>query len=236
MRDHRRHDRDPSGPRPYGPEVDFGHPPSERSGAISTGTVMLAAGALGILAATMLTRPRRPVPPEDAPAWTLRRPPRGARGGHTLVGRTVTINRPRAELYAFWRDFSNLPRFMEDVLAVTMLPDGRSRWTIAAPAGRTVTFDTEVTEERPGELIAWQSVEDAPVRNSGRIRFRDAPGGRGTEVEATIAYAPPGGAFGRTVARIFQHEPSIQARRELKRFKQLMETGEIANAAPAPNA
>ncbi|MFC6490972.1 cyclase, partial [Nitratireductor sp. GCM10026969] len=108
--------------------------------------------------------------------------------------------------------------------------DKGARWVVAAPGGSTITFETTITDERPDELIAWKSDEGAEVRNSGRIVFRDAPGGRGTEVEATIAYDPPGGAFGWAAAKLFQREPRIQTRRELKRFKQLMETGEVAVA------
>lgn len=172
----------------------------------------------------------------DAPRRALRRRYAEAEARGVIVGRTVTINRPRSELYAYWRDFSHLPRFMENVESVEVVDPKRSRWTIAAPAGREVTFTANITEDRPNELIAWESDEDASVRNSGRIAFRDAPGGRGTEVEAEIAYAPPGGEAGRMIAKIFQREPAIQARRDLKRFKQLMEAGEIATAEPGAAA
>ncbi len=151
--------------------------------------------------------------------------------GDALVGRTVTINRPRAELYAFWRDFSNLPAFLDNVVSVDMLDGQRSHWVVKAPAGRTVEWDAVITEERDGELIAWASAEGADVPNSGRIDFSDAQGGRGTIVTATILYDPPGGAIGKVIAKMFQREPAIQARRDLRRFKQLMETGEIATSA-----
>nr|WP_047167171.1 SRPBCC family protein [Sphingomonas sp. Y57] len=150
--------------------------------------------------------------------------------GDTLIGRTVTINRPRAELYAYWRDFTKLPTFMDNVERVDRIDEKRSHWVVKAPAGRTVEWDAVVIEEREGETIAWASTEGADVPNSGRIDFRDAPGGRGTQVTATIVYDPPAGAVGRLIAKIFQREPAIQARRDLRRFKQLMETGEIATA------
>ncbi|MCR5879690.1 SRPBCC family protein [Phenylobacterium sp. J367] len=151
------------------------------------------------------------------------------RGWHeaAVVGRTVTINRTRAELYAFWRDFRNLPRFMENVERVDVGDDRRSHWVISAPAGRTVEWDSVITEDEPDSVIAWESVEGADVRNAGRIEFRDAPPGRGTYVTATIVYDPPAGDIGKLIAKLFQKEPKIQARRELRRFKQLMETGEI---------
>ncbi|ATE66423.1 SRPBCC family protein [Rhizorhabdus dicambivorans] len=151
--------------------------------------------------------------------------------GSSLIGRTVTINRPRAELFAYWRDFSNLPRFMDNIVRIDILDECRSHWVIKAPGGRTVEWDSVVTEEADGEYIAWASAEGADVPNSGRIDFRDASGGRGTVVTATILYDPPAGMVGRLIAKMFQREPAIQARRDLRRFKQLMETGEIATAA-----
>lgn len=149
----------------------------------------------------------------------------------TLVGRTVTINRPRAELFAYWRDFANLPTFMDNVERVELLDDTRSRWVVKAPGDKTVEWISAITEERDGEFIAWASEEGADVPNSGRIDFRDAQGDRGTIVTATILYDPPAGIIGKVIAKMFQREPAIQARRDLRRFKQLMETGEIATGA-----
>jgi len=150
--------------------------------------------------------------------------------GDALAARTVTINRPRRELYAFWRDFTNLPSFMDNVERVEILDGTRSHWVVKAPGGRTVEWDAAITEEREGEMIAWASLEGAEVANSGRIDFRDA-GERGTIVTATILYDPPAGLIGKLAAKLFQREPAIQARRDLRRFKQLMETGEIATGA-----
>jgi uncharacterized membrane protein len=149
----------------------------------------------------------------------------------TLIGRTVTINRPRAELFAYWRDFANLATFMENVERIEVLDGNRSHWVVKAPAGKTVEWISAITEERDGEFIAWASEDGADVPNSGRVDFRDAQAGRGTIVTATILYDPPAGTIGRLVAKMFQREPAIQARRDLRRFKQLMETGEIATGA-----
>ena len=151
--------------------------------------------------------------------------------GDSIVGRAVTINRPRDELFAYWRDFANLATFMDNLERVDVLDDTRSHWVVKAPGGRTVEWDARITDERAGEMIAWASEDGADVANSGRIDFRDAPGGRGTYVVATIEYRPPGGAIGQFIAKLFQREPAIQARRDLRRFKQLMETGEIATSA-----
>ena len=151
-------------------------------------------------------------------------------GHESFSGKSVTINRPRADLFAYWRDFTQLPSFMDNVERVEILATDRSHWVVKAPAGKVVEWDAIITEEIDGELIAWASVEGADVTNSGRIEFRDA-GERGTIVTATIAYDPPAGFIGKIVAKMFQREPAIQARRDLRRFKQLMETGEGATAA-----
>jgi uncharacterized membrane protein len=157
-----------------------------------------------------------------------------AHSGDRLVGRTVTINRPRQELYEFWRDLRNLPHFMENIHGISVSDDNRSHWVVDAPGGRQVEWDSVLTEDQPGTLLAWQSVEGASVRNSGRIEFLDSTNGRGTLVKATIVYDPPGGNLGRLVAKLFEKEPNIQVRRDLRRFKQLMEAGEVATSTP-PN-
>lgn len=174
---------------------------------------------------------------DDAPATTAKSRPDDTMtqaltdaGGDHIVGRAVTINKPAAELYAYFRDFTKLGTFMENVVRVDVLDAKRSHWVVKAPAGKTVEWNARITEERDGELIAWASEEGADVPNAGRIEFRDA-GLRGTVVTATIAYDPPAGTVGKLIAKLFQREPAIQARRDLRRFKQLMETGEIATSS-----
>jgi uncharacterized membrane protein len=149
--------------------------------------------------------------------------------------RAVMINRPRHDLYAFWRDFQNLPRFMENVKAVTQLESGRTSWTIAGPAGADFELTSEIVEDTPGERIAWTSSEGSDVDHEGWVEFKDNAFGRGTEVRVFISYDPPAGAIGKLVAKVMQREPRIQARRDLRRFKQLMETGEIPTSK-APDA
>jgi uncharacterized membrane protein len=180
----------------------------------------------------------RDAPTDDAPASTAKS--QEGRDAATdalidahrdhVVGRAVTINKPAAELYAYFRDFAKLATFMENVVRVDVLSSKRSHWVVKAPAGKTVEWDARITEECEGELIAWASEEDADIPNAGRIEFRDA-GARGTVVTATITYDPPAGTIGKLVAKLFQREPAIQARRDLRRFKQLMETGEIATSS-----
>lgn len=176
---------------------------------------------------------------DDAPLTTSKDKDRAALAtlelvegkGDSLVAKTVTINRSRQKLYEYWRDLANLPAFMDNVISVVRLDERRWHWVVKAPRDRRVEWTAVITEDRPGELIAWASEEGADVPNSGRIDFRDAPGGRGTWVTATILYDPPMGVIGRSIAKMFQREPAIQVRRDLRRLKQLMETGEVATAA-----
>ena len=185
----------------------------------------VAAGVFTLGAVAVWQARRRDYGPADsAPGRTARR---RRFADMAVVGRSVTINKPRAELFAFWRDFSNLPQFMENVEAVRVEGD-LTTWTIRAPAGRTVEVKTRIVAEKPGEQIAWRSVEGSDIETEGKVMFRDAPGDRGTEVEALIAYRPPAGTAGQMIAKLFQTEPAIQSRREMKRFKMLMETGEVS--------
>jgi uncharacterized membrane protein len=147
-----------------------------------------------------------------------------------LFAESVTINRSAQELYEFWRHPENLAQFMENIVSIEPLGHDRSRWTVKAPAGNEVSWESVITKDVPGQEIYWQSAEGADVANSGRIEFHDA-GDRGTIVRAVIAYDPPGGVVGRMIAKLFQREPRIQTRRDLHRFKQLMEAGEIATGA-----
>jgi uncharacterized membrane protein len=167
-----------------------------------------------------------PPPADDAPIAHSK----VAEPERALLEEAVTIRRSPDELYAFWRDPENLVGVMENVVAIKRVDDRRSRWTVKAPAGREVSWEAIITNDLPGRELSWRSAEGAEIENSGRIRFEDA-GKRGTVVRATIAYDPPAGTLGRIVAKLFQREPRIQTRRDLHRFKQLMEAGEIATSA-----
>jgi uncharacterized membrane protein len=168
----------------------------------------------------------------DAPAHSWRR--KTGRYEEGLVGRTVSINRPQDEIYRAWQDFTRFPTFMENVERVEDLGDGRSRWTIKAPLGATVELVTRITEEVQSDLIAWKSEPDSQIQTEGRLELFEVAPNRGTAVRLTMTYDPPGGLAGRAAAKLLQREPNVQARRDLRRFKQLMETGEIAtNAGPS---
>ena len=143
------------------------------------------------------------------------------------IEESITIDRPAAELYTFWRNFENLPKFMHHLESVIVMNDKISRWTATAPVGFTVSWDAQIINEKENELIAWKSLEDAQIFNAGSVRFVPAPGGRGTEVHVTLQYAPPAGSVGVVVAKLFGEEPTQQIIKDLHRFKNLMETGEI---------
>ncbi len=189
--------------------------------ALGAGALVAAAGVALYQKQTRNTVDHRIA--DSAPGRAARR---RRRDPYAVVGRTVTINKPRAELFAFWRDFRNLPQFMENVRDVSVTGD-ISRWTISAPMGE-VHVETRIVNEKPDEQIAWRSTDASEIRTRGKVMFRDAPAGRGTEVTALVSYVPPYGALGRWIATAFQREPSMQGRRELKRLKMLMEAGEIA--------
>jgi len=147
----------------------------------------------------------------------------GSRRESTTVEESVIISRSPREIYDFWRNFENLPQFMDNIESVTKINEVRSHWKIKAPAGTSVEFNSLVTEDIPGRLIAWKSEEGASVPNRGRVEFIETSSGGGTNVRATISYDPPAGALGRVVAKLFQREPGVQAREDLDRLKQLLE-------------
>jgi uncharacterized membrane protein len=153
----------------------------------------------------------------------------GSRGVH--VYESVVINRPPAELFRFWRDFNNLPRFMDHLDRVDVLSSTRSRWTAKAPAGMHVTWEAEVINEIEGELIGWQSTRNADVATAGSVRFVPAMGG-GTEIVVHLQYEPPAGKLGSLVASLFGEEPSQQIRADLQRLKEILETGDVPRSAP----
>jgi uncharacterized membrane protein len=147
--------------------------------------------------------------------------------GTLRVRKRTTINRPAEALYRFWRDFTNLPRFMENIEAVQVSGERRSHWRAKGSGGGILEWDAEVTDDRPSELIAWRALDNAPVQHSGVVRFEPAPGGRGTVVTVEMQYTPPGGALTVVAAKLTGYAPEQQLQEDLRRFKQLMETGLI---------
>lgn len=196
--------------------VALGHRRGERRTRVVAVTAAVAGIAALDLAAAVWNTRRRPARP-----W-LR------------LSAAVTVNQDTDMVYGYWKNFENLPNFMFHLESVTTTGDGRSHWVVKAPAGRTVRWDAEVVEDLPGERIAWRSAQRAVVPNRGSVRFRPAPGDRGTEVRVEIDYDLPGGRLGRTVAKLFGEEPEQQVRDDLRRFKQILEAGEVTRSEGTP--
>lgn len=159
---------------------------------------------------------------------------RSRRGRVLELTATTTIEKPAREVYEFWRRLDTLPAFMAHVEQVRTTGLRSSHWRASAPFGRSVEWDAEITEDVPGERIGWRSVGRADVANDGVVRFVSAPGGRGTEVHVRLRYAMPAGRLGAAVARYFGEEPHQQLDDDLRRFKQVMETGEVVRSDGAP--
>jgi len=143
------------------------------------------------------------------------------------VKKSITINSGPEELYTFWRSFGNLPQVMSHVESITEVGERQSHWEVKAPGGMTVQWDAEIITDEPNVMISWQSLPHADVDNFGSVRFKPAPGGKGTEVQVELKYKPPAGVLGATIAKFFGEEPEQQIQDDLRHFKQIMETGEV---------
>jgi uncharacterized membrane protein len=227
--------------RPVSTRVNVG--PVERGVSLATG--------LALLAYTIARRPKLGVPLGLDAGYMIYR---GATGhcvfyqmlginrveanGHEGINveRAVTVNRPKAELYQMWRDFENLPRFMVHLESVKVDESDptRSHWVAKAPMGQTIEWDSEVIEDREDELLVWKSLPGSSVESMGRVEFADAPGGRGTIVHVSMRYNPPAGSLGAAFARLFGEDPDMQINEDLRHFKQIMETGEVATVQGQP--
>jgi uncharacterized membrane protein len=148
-----------------------------------------------------------------------------AKEGRSLKG--VIIDRSPQELYQEWRKLENLPRFMRHLVSVTEIGEARSHWVANGPAGTTVEWDAEVTEDRLNELVSWRSLKGSAVAHSGSVRFARAAGNRGTLVQVEMEYNPPGGTVGRAVVEMSRRDPGQLIEESLQNFKQVMETGEL---------
>ncbi len=150
------------------------------------------------------------------------------------VRAAITIRKPLAEVFLVWENIENLPIFMEHLESVQATGDGRSHWTAKGPVGRTVEWDAEVVAITPNEIIEWRSVEGSDVENAGVVRFTPAPGLRGTEIHLEMSYDAPGGKLGGVVAKLLGEDPTQQVKDDLRRFKQVLETGEIVRSDSTP--
>jgi uncharacterized membrane protein len=191
------------------------NPDNHRGRTMFATANVLAVAALDVMCAKQLSMQPKTVANEGADAGIIR------------TKRSITIHKSPEEVYAFWRNFENLPQFMRHLESVTVSGNGRSHWKAKAPAGQSVEWDATTTADRPNELISWRSDEGAPVYNAGTVRFERAPGGRGTEVRVDLEYDPPFGKLGSKVAMLFREEPGQQVQDDLRHLKQVMETGDI---------
>jgi uncharacterized membrane protein len=148
-------------------------------------------------------------------------------GAGTRIEKTFTIQRPAAELYAYWRDVRNLPEIMSHLERVEVLDERRSHWTAKGPAGFRASWDAEIVDDTPDERIAWRSA-GGNVPNAGSVTFLPAPGGRGTELHVEMEWAPPGGPLGKSLASLIGGDPGLIVETDLRRFKATMEAGSYA--------
>jgi uncharacterized membrane protein len=181
------------------------------------GAAVAGIAALDVLAASRVTRRTTPT--------------KVAEDGTYTVSAGVTVNKSAEDAYGLWREFDRLPVFMTHVVDVAA--DGK-HWVAEAPGGGTVEWDAEIVEDTPGEVLAWRSLPGADVTNAGRVTFAPAPGNRGTEVRVELTYEPPAGALGNTVARLLGQEPRQQVTDDLRRYKQVLETGEVVRSEASP--
>ena len=156
--------------------------------------------------------------------------------GHGVrVEKAVTINAPVENVYAFWRNFANLPRFMHNLEKVEVYDTKRSHWWAKGPAGTTVDWEAEIINEIPHELIGWRSTEGSRIDNAGSVHFTRLPDGRGTELKVILRYDPPAGVLGAAVSKILGEDPAANVQEDLRRLKMLIETGEIATTEGQPS-
>jgi uncharacterized membrane protein len=147
---------------------------------------------------------------------------------------TLTVNRPRQEVYAFWRRLENLPRFMRHLESVTETGNGRSHWVGKSPVGAKVEWDAEIVDEREGQVLSWRSLPGSQIDNAGSVVFEDAVGGRGTVLRVHLDLDPPGGGLGRAIGRMLSPLTKQQVHEDLRRFKSLIEAGEVPTTDGQP--
>ncbi len=182
----------------------------------ATGGLLVYGGASGHTVGEAVTAIRRPAKIE--------------------VERAITVNMPAEPLFQFWRNPANMPRVMPYIESVQVLDDRRSIWRTRRLANRALEWESLIDQDVPNQLVGWRSSRGAPVASTGSVRFRPAPGGRGTEVHLKLEYEPPAGRLGYAVAKVLGEDPMGGLRESLRRFKQLMEAGEIPTTEGQPSA
>lgn len=196
---------------------------NDRGRLAAAGVAVVACAAVDALVAMQMTSEKSPEAGHDPGSFALA----DAQKGTVKLRATVTINRPVEEVYEYFRNLENLPQVMTHLEAVRVTSERGSHWKARAPVGMSVEWDAEIDEERENELLSWHSLERESVDNTGSLRFVRATGDRGTEVHAVMEYHPRGGALGAKLVALFKAIPQTELQRDLRRVKQLIETGEI---------
>ena len=202
------------------------NPENNKAKLTAATLAVLGVTVLDIICSTRLTRIGAEYAGHDEGSFTLPQ----SNDGKAIVGAVVTINKPVDEVYSFWKDQRNFPRFMSAIDSVQPIGERRSHWKIEAPAGLSVEWDAEIVTDTPNEVISWRSVDGSEVENTGTVRFRRAAGDRGTEVQLEAEFKPKGGPLGAKVAKIMSTIPKTQLAMDLRRFKQLIELGEVVKS------
>ncbi len=195
-------------------------------------SLMAAGGALGLYALTRRSKTSTAVAAVGLFALTeaglrSRQPGNGSSARPHKAHASFAINCSPEQAYSFWKDFENLPRFMQHLDSVRQTGENRSEWTALGPMNTKFRWISEITEDRPNERIAWRSVEGSEVDNHGSVEFRPGENGRGTIATVKLAYVPPGGPLGKAFASIMGKNPTFTVREDLRRFKALLEAGEV---------
>lgn len=194
---------------------DLAHPETDKGRAIASTAAVAGVTVLDALTAWELTQ-------SQSGAYDIR------------AERAITINKSPDECYRFWRNFENLPRFMLHLQSVRPTGENRSHWIANGPAGKKLEWDAEVTADDPGECIAWHTLEGGDVEHSGSVRFEKAPGDRGTVVRVRLYYTPPAMGTALAIARMLGHDPEAEIAKDLRRYKQLLETGDTITTEGQP--
>jgi uncharacterized membrane protein len=194
-------------------------------GSSKTRIAIAAAGVTGVTIADVLCAEQLAQRyPDEKPNKPIR------------ISKSIMINRSAEDLYRFWRNFENLPLVMSHLESVQVKDARHSRWVAKAPLGQSVEWEAEIVRDDPNKLIAWRSTDGADVENWGTVSFAPSARERETVVRVEMQYNPPGGVLGWKLAKLFGKAPEQEVSNDVRRLKQLMETGEIAKTSGQPAA
>jgi uncharacterized membrane protein len=181
--------------------------------------------ALDIVSSMRLTSEASPAAGEDPGSYKT-----ADTDTENVLAAVITVNKPVEEVYGFWKNPANYAQFMDHLESVNPTTGGRSHWKVKAPSGLSVEWDAKVVQDIPNELIRWSSIDSENVDSTGTVRFRPAPGNRGTIVSLDVQYKPRGGPLGAKIGKVFAAMPKTQMQNDLRRFKQLIEVGEVVKS------